>query len=259
MKSRRMQATLKKVLVVLLPALGILSILGLSGLMWWWESVGRQSILYEEVLVLKQDVQRGELIKESMLDTVRFEKARLIDHPVRDPKEIVGLEARQYIPKNSQLDVRYFESPELITDKDRLNFKIPNDWIYSIPNSLRRKDRIALYAVDRAVLQDAKNKKIQIEDASTGGASGNPSTPEYVFTEDVSGMVQGEPVLITIVSYVKDSVGREVVSIGEGRMNANSAIKDIEIVDTVENLRKLEGVVKEGSKFIVMYAEGEEG
>lgn len=71
-------------------------------------------------------------------------------------------------------------------------------------------------------------------------------------------MGKNEPIFSTIVSYVKDSANREVVSTSPiDRIDANSTIKDLEIIATKEDIDLLTAIVTGGNKFIIGYSDGE--
>lgn len=255
----------KKLTSVLLPLSGIAIIVILIGAMWWWEVDGRQRTLYVSIPVLKTDVKRGDLIKSDMFDTVKREKESLISNYVTDPNKIVGKEAKQYIPKNMPLDPQFFESPELITDKDRKNWKLPNEWIYAMPNSLRRKDHIVLYEVSSEIVKSSQNdvKKIQIDAQSTTSPDGrtqNANIQVYQKIDDVKNKISNmnDPLFKSVVSYVKDTANREVVSTSSvDRLDANATIKDVEILATKEEIDILAMKVANGSKFIIGYSDME--
>ncbi|WP_240416490.1 SAF domain-containing protein [Paenibacillus periandrae] len=235
-------------------------IVSLALAMWWWEVDGRQRAFYVDVPVFKNDIKRGELIKDDMFTTVKYEKDQLIDNYIKEQKKIIGLEAKQFIPKNIQLDVHFFESPDLLTDEKHMNWKIPNEWIYSIPNSLRRKDQIVFYEIDAESMNiKDKDKKIQID--ATSKVSEDTEKRQVLITQiqDEKNKLQGRNVSIytAVVSYVKDSANREVVSTSPvDRIDANSTIKDLEIIATKEDMDLLSAIVSKGSKFIIGYNDG---
>jgi ribosomal protein L11 len=260
--SRNFQAKIKKYMGFLIPVLGIAVIIVLAMVMWWWEADGRQRAFYVDVPVFKDDVKRGDLIKEEMFTTVKYEKDKLIVNFIKEPRTIVGLEAKQYIPKNLQLDLQFFESPNLLTDDKRKNWKIPNEWIYSMPNSLRRKDQIVFYEVNSDAMKS--DKKIQIDATSkiTEDIGKKDQNIQVQITQkpDEKNKLMGknEPIFSTIVSYVKDSANREVVSTSPNdRIDANSTIKDLEIIATKEDIDLLTSIVTGGNKFIIGYSDGE--
>jgi hypothetical protein len=260
LNARNIQANIKRFTIFLIPILGITIIVALALGMYWWEMDGRQRAFYVDVPVLKSDLKRGDLIKEEMFTTIKYEKDKLIKNYVKDPKKIIGLEAKQYIPKNLQLDEQFFESHELITDDKRKNWKIPNEWIYSIPNSLRRKDQIVFYEVNAEALKS--DKKIQIDASSKSTEESGKKDASIQISQKVEEKSQpngkNNPIYTSIVSYVKDSANREVVSTSPiDRIDANSTIKDLEIIATKEEMDLLTAIVTGGSKFIIGYSDGE--
>lgn len=234
----------------LFPVLGIASIVLIAGLMYWWESYGRANYLFEDVAVFKQDVNRGTVVTRDMLTTMKFQKSELLDDRVTDLNQILNRETTEFVPKKAQLDTRMFEVPALVTDDKHFDFKIPNDWIYAVPNTLRRKDTILIFEVTQDVLPKV-----------TATISKDKSNPNNT-TVEIAAQVQAlsgnkDPILKAAVSYVKDAANREVVTVSkEDRIDGSSSIKDVEINVTVDEYQKIQDAIKRGSKLVLMYKEG---
>ncbi len=204
----------------LIPGLGILLIVVVLVLIWFWETAGREYFLYEERVVFKQDIAEGILIDESMLTYQSFEKSKIFSEAVIDPNEIIGLETTHYIPRGALLHKKYFASTEIELAIDQYIARIPSEWIYSIPNSLRRQDKVYFYIFK-----------------PSNGAS-------VVLFE-------------TEIAYVKDSMNREIVSVGSReRIDGSGIIAEVSVVLTLEELNQLTEVIKDGNKIIILYAEG---
>lgn len=240
----------------------------------WFESSGREIFFSEQVVKLKESTGRNELITENSWYFDKVPKTTVIEDVITNPNQIIGKTTTEYIPYNAQLSPTYFEVPELITDKDHLTLKIPNDWLYSIPNTLRSRDKIVFKEITSDVLEveraaDLNNdpslmKEADPQDQKTADhKQTEDSTTEDIIptynNEDqtILSANAGEIVLESTVAYVKDSSNREVVSISnKDRNDGTSVIRDIEIVATLEEVQKLESFIKKGSKFIIMYREG---
>lgn len=243
----------------------------------WFESSGREIFFSEQVVKLKNSMGRNQIVTNDSWYYDKIPKSTLIEGVITNPDEIVGKSVTEYIPYNAQLSPTYFELPELITDKNHLTMKIPNDWIYSIPNTLRSRDKIVLKEVTSDVLEVEKTKELnndpsllaakeqekqnQEKSANTTQNAEDAAedvVPTYTTGEQAAVAVKaGEIVLETTVAYVKDSSNREVVSIStKDRNDGTSVIRDVEIVATLKDVQKLESFVKKGSKFIIMYREG---
>lgn len=235
---------LRKYASIIAPLIGIIIIGLMISLVWFWETRGRELYFYEEVVVLNQDVKRGTIITEEMLINEKFEVDKLIDNVVIDKNQIVGLEARHFIPKDSQLHPFYFEQPQLTTDQNTLITRIPTEWLYSIPNTLRRNDEIVFYYINDSSSTDDNNT-----DDSLNTHSNNEG---YMLVENL-----GKPVLTARVAYVKDSANREVQTLSsQSRMDGSSVIAEVLVLLNFEQLQLLERYVMKGGKFIIMHSEG---
>lgn len=254
--SRRMQAMFKW----LFPIIGLLLLTCIAGLIFWWETDGRDRYMYQPALILKEEVRRGDIIREDMLDSVRYDKNLLIAESIADPNKVIGMEARHYIPAGTQLHPRYFDQPGLLTREDTFIVKVPNEWLYSVPDTLRRKDRVAFFEVTREVLNQALsegNAELYRDQDTAANAPNSLNTYRYPDAQ-ASLALSGEPIYLTTVAYVKDGANREVVSVSdEDRLDGSSLIGSIEIPMRPGDKTLLEQAVARGSKFIVAYTEGD--
>lgn len=253
----------------ILPLIGFVCLAILIVVQFWYESAGREILFSEQVVKLRSDVKRGDIIKDDMWFYVKVDKDSVIHGSIVDPNEIVGKSAKQFIPYNSQLSDSFFELPELITDANHFTMKIPGDWLYSVPNTLRARDRIVLKEVSRDVIEADQVEISSGPNSNQKGINSNDSANEATETDDLEIPVYdteeinklegkaGDVVLETTVAYVKDSSNREVVTLSEiERHDGSSVIRDVEIVVTIEEEKILEEFRKKGSKFIILYTEG---
>ncbi|WP_173328179.1 hypothetical protein [Eubacterium pyruvativorans] len=126
---------------VLLIALSVLLLIS-------WERWGRSRFVYDDVLVLRENVQKGSVITERMLTTMRMEHAgREVLGPA-DRKWLIGKASSQFVHSRAPLYRPYFEKNEYITGRnlDRYTLKIPENWVESSPFSLRRGDRAIFWS-----------------------------------------------------------------------------------------------------------------
>jgi len=223
---------IRKNAYLIMPVIGIIIIFIMLGIVWFWESNGRELYFYKEVVVLNQDIQSGTIIKEDMLQFQKVEEDKIISQAILTKEEIINLEAKNYIPKGLQLHPQFFESQELIKYKGAYIVRIPNEWLYSIPNTIRRKDSVVFYQVDF----DKNNNSV---------------------TEDIENIINKNPIFETKIAYVKDSANREIKTVStEDRIDGSSIISEVLIVATPEEFKILENAVNSGSKLIIMYSEG---
>lgn len=189
-----------------------------------WETIGREWVLYTEIIVLNQDVQRGTEITQDLVTTAKIEQLSKIKDAVIYPEEIIGKEAKHFIPANTQLHPYYFGEPQLVIEDDQFIANIPKEWIYAFPGTLRRNDRIVFVPVSMDGYQ-----------------------------------VSARPLFETVVAYVKDSANREIRTISsEERLDASANISKIEVVVTLDDLCILENAYNQGNEFIIIYSEGDD-
>ena len=128
------------------PIIGILLIiLSISGLL-IWEKWGKDRLFYDEVLVLKKNVNEGTVITEDLLTTRKLN----IDEdyiPSRERESILGKEAASFIHKGTPLFDEFFRLPVLSPSEEKGSyaFAIPQEWIMSVPESLSRGDRLFVF------------------------------------------------------------------------------------------------------------------
>ena len=203
----------KSILGVLLLVLSICFFL-------FWELEGRNSFMYKEVVVLKDSMRQGTLVTQDLLMKTYVDASSIVENSVNDESVVLGLEAKHFVPKNSQIVREYFDSPEIVVDDNEKIMKLPENWLYSFPQTLRRKDIVYFYPV-------------------SGKGQGQ--------------VMYKEPVVSAVVAYVKDSANREVLSIDESRLVGSSVISSIEVILSQEDFRYLEEYVNKGFSFTLMY------
>ncbi|MGI6748655.1 MAG: hypothetical protein ACOX4V_10575 [Anaerovoracaceae bacterium] len=192
--------------------LGILLILLSISALFLWEWKGREVILMQEVLVAKEDIQKGTLVNSSMFQTKGIPKDNLLQDVLK-PNEsniIEGKIAMQYIPQNNQIIMKYFEDNAFKLKKGESIFVIDPSWIAMRSSSLRRGDVVDVYG----------NNEV--------GFLGTFK-----------------------VAFVKDQTEREVKDISEGtfhhgvkgdilsRTDSTSIIDHIEIITTFSEYKKI--------------------
>ena len=126
------------------------SIMGIVG----WEHWGKERFLYDEVLVLRENVKKGTVITEQMVDV----KTMDIDEPClefSEKEKIIGMQAAAFIHKGVPLFTAYFQEPDLMPDetKNRYGMCLPTEWIASRPGALSRGDKVFLFFGKRMVTE----------------------------------------------------------------------------------------------------------
>lgn len=207
---------------------GLFLIILAVAFVFYWESFGREQLLYKEVVIAKQDIFKNSLISKNDIMITRLEDERISEYAVTDPDAILGQEAKQFIPKNTAIDFRYIDKPEIVLDENEYIFKIPGNWLIACPGSLRRGDNVFLYPVNSDITPD--------------------ESTEYIFEESFIAKL--------VVAYVKDSGNREVVNSDSSkleRLDGTSQIDSVEIITTFETAALLEDYNRRGYRFLVLY------
>lgn len=233
----------------MLSIFGIFIIILMFALTWYWETYGRVNFLYKDVIVLKGDVKKGTVIDNNMIITEKLEQSTLMKNPILDKKTIVGKLARHFVPGNTPLSSLYFDDANVVIPKDTFIAKIPNDWLLSVPDSIRRKDKAVICEVKGDLIgKITANQPTSGEDLQT-----------YTPSELNQIKVQlGTDLVTTTVAYVKDGNNKEVVDIGnDDRIDGSSKIGSIEVLLNREQLSMLQNSAAKGNKFIILYNDGE--
>lgn len=222
--------------------LGVL-LLAITGatFVWYEWAGGRELINYSEIIVLKEDILKGQEVTAEQMVVKKIEKTSLIKDVINDPHKIIGKEAKHFIPAYTQLHASYFDETGLVLKKGQVIAKIPVEWTLSVPDTLRRGDNIAIYAAlyDKQLLAslqatNTRQTTVTSTDSVSDEKSITQENEEVVTTSTTKNQEDSqknkfEQVLSAQVAYVKDSSNQEVVSIStDDRLNASSAISNFE-------------------------------
>lgn len=214
--------------------LGILFILLMFAGFFSWEFYFKDTLMYEDVVVLTTEKAKGEIITAEEV-TTKSVQLDAFSNAIKNPELVVGKATLVDITPDIPLSENYFGDIETTVLKGQFVFAVPSDWIYGVPQSLRATDEVFFYEVK----PDQKLDNVTIIDENK--------------VSEIEKMDEYEFVLSTRVMYVKDSGNREVVNVNETREDASGTIHTIEIVVDVEDLQLLESKYRNGSKFIIMY------
>ena len=204
-----------------------------------WEMYFRENLMYEYVIAFKENVPKGHVVKEDDLHYINVEINSFKD-AINNSNLIVDKVALVDIPANMPLSQSYFEESDLALIGDQYIFQVPNEWIYSFPQTLRAKDKIYFYEVKPGqVVSDGDLLIVDNNDI------------DQLEKKEKYELVESSTVL-----YVKDNSNKEVQNTGaEDSRDGSGNISSIEIVITPKQLNKLEKLAKNGSKFIILYRE----
>lgn len=210
--------------------------------MFLWEAIGRETLLYKQVIVMAQDVGPHQTVKKDMLGIMKVPRDTMIEDAVSDPERIIGKETISYIPMGLQLSPKFFQKPKLTIGNGKYILAVPSEWLYSFPQTIRRGDEIYFYPF-------AEDKESVYYDEN-GKASSVPTSAGIKSTEVKP---SSSALIKTNVAYVKDSSNCEVVDIKANRMDGSSSVSKIEVVITDEQYQKLKNAYEEGFQFVIMY------
>ncbi len=172
---------------------GIVMVLLSLGALGFWELWGRENITYDRILVLKESQPKNTLITWEMVEERRIEKAGKNAVLSQDGQQIIGLETTQYIPSGAELHMEYFQESKFAVGDEQGKFilSIPQQWLMSYPQTLRRGDRAFFYCggeivTDAVVIyvRDSANQEIYYGEEERFSASAQVSLIEVIVTKE---------------------------------------------------------------------------
>ncbi len=210
-----------KIRAVIGLVLMITAILG----MYWWENTGRAEVMFTEVLVVKKDMNVGDIIRLENMKKIKILPFNKLENPLKekDIQSFKNKKIKQFIPKGSQV------TKEMLADEDEIKkenpsiFKIPVECIESYSSSLRKGDKIKILTADETKeLGEFKVAHIKDEE---------------------------ECEITNLEGLIEDNVFK--------RDNNSSVIKFIEIVATLEEYKKIESEIVSEEKQLLVLQKGE--
>lgn len=232
------------------PLISILLIIIAVGLIFLWEFYLNDRLNTTTVVVAAKDIEKNQVIKNSDIKIIRIKSEQAVEKPIVDPKAIIGLETSQYVPQGNQFVDAMLDRYGLEPNNNQLIYPIPKEWIYSSPGSLRRKDRVYIYAIydgkGRVGRENSPNQQMVLAKSEQSGLTGVKELNPRV----------SEPILKNlVVAYAKDSTNQEVkpAANSEKRLDATGAINNLELVMTQEQYSILENKYLDGYKFNFAY------
>lgn len=240
-------------------ALGVFTALSVMAFIVGWEFFFKERIDSAEVAVVKagQTIQEKEQILPEYITIERRAKKDLIDGIIyaEDANQIIGKDAAQTIVGNSMISTQMIDFDGLVPNASENEAIRPviNDWIYAIPGSVRRKDRIDIYALDKQVIQSLSEDKQKINEE--GNVVVVRDNEEESKNEDSVSYL--EPLLSNVpVIYAKDGSNKEVISQNgqADRLNGSADISELELLlDEVDFKTLTDAVIKEGKRLYITY------
>ncbi len=205
----------------LMGIIGIALIILVAIAVFFWVNGGEEKLYYKDVIVLKSDTPAHTVITEDMITTKKIEKSALIENVIVSSDQIVGKESVTFLPMNLQLSTMFFLDPGMVVGDGMYVFPLPQEWLYAMPQTLRRGDTVYFYPVAG-------------EEAEAG-----TKVSTYVTSAKVA--------------FVKDSSNKEVVDMSEERLDASGTATRIEIVIDDSIYKILKNGFDNGEKYIVTY------
>lgn len=205
----------------------------------FWENYGRAQFLYTDVIVFKEEVQANKIVDIKMLGKIKADNSSLVQGVITNVDDIVGKQTLTIIPQGLQLSPKFFGQPQMSTGDGKYVFAVPDEWIYSCPQTVRRGDQVYFYPVP--------GKKS--EDGGSYDQSGAYITPDA----PVSVETTSSAIVSTSVAYVKDSANREIVDVVPVRLDGTAAVAKLEVIVDDTQYKQLKDSYENGFQFVVMY------
>ena len=139
----------------------IISIFGILG----WEFIGRDKLMYTEILTVNQDIEQGTVITQEMLGLKRISSASSKSYRADDVAKVIGKETTSYLPVGCELYEAYFEEKALVVHPEEGEYilSIPGSWLVSNPQSLRRGDTVTFLLDGKTI---TKARALYVKDGS---------------------------------------------------------------------------------------------
>lgn len=155
----------------------VLILIALMGII-FWEGIGREIIMYDDVLVLTQEVDENTIITKEMLGKKKVAAASKGALTLENVDAVIDKAAVQYIPKGTEIFPQYFEDSKLLVKENEYVLSIPNDWLESYPQTLRRGDTAYFYTYGKkitsavvAYAKDGTNQEVTSDEERLAGSS----------------------------------------------------------------------------------------
>lgn len=100
-----------------------------------------------DVLVAKEDIEKGEVLSEKHVQEVKIMKENLIEGALDSEawKYLKGKVTNQYIPKNAQVSEKMVLSKDDVMKENQSVYVLKDYWIHARSSSLRKGDKVDIY------------------------------------------------------------------------------------------------------------------
>ena len=236
-----------------------------------WDVYLKDKIDSVDVVVVKPGItiDSHEPITESMLAVEKRNRASLIPGTLtpQDVEEIIGFETKYPLIGNMIMSKHFVDFDQLIPNPEKKEsiYPIPNEWIYVLPSTLRRKDKIDIYMIQDIGKDGDPNQS----------RSGSTLTLEQInklaANDKLSGTRKQEliklgaiPALLDIpIVYAKDASGNEISTNNsadnklkateEERYYSTGVVTNLELLLTEDQYRTILEFIKKGNKMYITY------
>lgn len=234
---------MKRNLARILALIAVIVAIGLAIL---WSMYLDEKVNTLKVYRTNIDLPKAAMINAANLSLINMKVENVPDGAIKDLSELQGKESVIALPRGTILTKSLFDDANVVLNNDQIFTPIPNQWIFSTPGSLRRKDMVDIYAYP------LKNTESTVKNSENGQGSNSINS-----TSTVNNVVYDTgPVLSNItVAFVKDSSNQEVKPSNDKqqRFDATGNISLLELVLTDEQFNLLKTIALEGYKFIFVY------
>ena len=172
---------------------GILLIVLSVGALGFWELWGRENISYRKVAVLKESLDAHTVISMDMLKPKKMDSPSNGAIPWERAGILDGLETKHFVAGNQELHPEYFQEVIFRTGEeyDRYILSIPDTWLISQPNTLKRGDKAFIFLGDELIcetavahVKDSYGMEVTYSDRERFYPSGRPENIEILVNSE---------------------------------------------------------------------------
>lgn len=147
--------------------IGVLLIMVSIGALVAWEKWGKNRFLYDEILVLNQNVEKGTVITADMLEKKHMDVSERDCIGAEELQAVMNREAAFFVHKNTPLFHEYFQQEGLTADESlgRYILTVPSGWLAVLPRGLSKRDRVYFYCSGKLVTS-ALTSGVDLENGS---------------------------------------------------------------------------------------------
>lgn len=129
------------------PVIGLLLITLSVGVLFWWETAGREKFLMKEIYVTSKNIEAGEVIEMRDFKSIRIneEGVQKGSMNLNEVKSVLGKLAKRNMREGEQLYAKDFCDKGSEVFNGISIYKIKPEWIDNRSSSLRKGDVVRIY------------------------------------------------------------------------------------------------------------------